>query len=125
MRQRLIKGVLPSVLTLAVILGAIGCGKKAAQVTAPAPAPADTAAQPAPNQSRPATQVSTQSAAAPNDPDLGEINRNLIRWIVGHKKRPANFEEFAATAGVPIPPPPAGKKYIIGANPPKVQIVDQ
>jgi hypothetical protein len=26
---------------------------------------------------------------------------------------PANFDDFAATAGVVIPPPPAGKKYVI------------
>jgi len=123
MRQRLIKGAITPALTLAVILGVIGCGKKATQQAAPQPAPAtaQTPAQPASQQSQPTAQ---QPAAQANEPDLAEINRNLIRWIVGHKKRPANFEEFAATAGAPIPPAPPGKKYVLGPNM-KVQLANQ
>lgn len=122
MRQRLIKGAFPSALVLAVILGACGCGKKATQQATPPPAPAPEAQTPAAAQQ---SQTATQpTAAASNEPDLPEINRALIRWIVGHKRRPANFEEFAATAGTPIPPPPAGKKYIIGGNM-HVQLVNQ
>jgi hypothetical protein len=30
-----------------------------------------------------------------------------------HGHTPKNFEEFAASANVPIPPPPPGKKYVI------------
>jgi hypothetical protein len=37
---------------------------------------------------------------------------------------PANFDEFAATAGVPIPPPPAGKKYFL-AKDMHIQLVNQ
>jgi len=48
--------------------------------------------------------------------DMAELNRTMIRWLVGHRRPPASFEEFAATAGVPIPPPPEGKKYIIAKN---------
>jgi hypothetical protein len=97
-----------------------GCGKakKAASET-PAPAP-ETAKQTAPdNLSVPAPAPGTAPAvvAAPNgEPDLGELNRNLIRWIVRNQRRPANFEDFAATAGVVIPPAPAGKKYVIAKN---------
>ena len=122
MRRRLITGTFAPALTLALILGATGCGKKATQPAAPQPAPAvESPAQPTPQPSQP-----SQSAAQPNNqPDLAEINRYLIRWIVGHKKRPATFEEFAATAGVTIPPAPAGKKYAIAANPPKVELVNQ
>jgi hypothetical protein len=29
---------------------------------------------------------------------------------------PANFAEFAASAGIQIPPPPAGKKYILNSH---------
>jgi hypothetical protein len=48
--------------------------------------------------------------------DMAELNRTMIRWLVGHRRPPASFEEFAATAGVPIPPPPEGQKYIIAKN---------
>jgi hypothetical protein len=76
------------------------------------------------------TSISQPSAtAAPADqpgaqPDLGVLNRALIRWIVGNRRPPANFEDFAATAGVTIPPPPAGKKYIIAKNM-HIQLVDR
>ncbi len=60
----------------------------------------------------PAT-VAAQPAA---EPDLKELNRSLLRWILGNRRRPQNFEDFAATAGVTIPPPPAGKKYILGKD---------
>jgi hypothetical protein len=75
---------------------------------APAPAPVPTAA-------------TEQTTAAPlvtptGDPDLGAINRALLRWVLGNRRTPQNFEDFAATAGVTIPPPPAGKKYLIAKN---------
>jgi len=123
MPQRLIKGVLTPALTLAVILGVVGCGKKAAPPTVSQPAPAETPPQPAPAPQQ--SQPTVQSTDKPNEPDLAAINRLLIRWMVGHKKRPATFEEFAATAGAPIPPPPPGKKYVLGANSPKIQLVNQ
>lgn len=50
---------------------------------------------------------------ANGQPDLDALDRAMVRWLVGHRRTPANFEEFAATAGVAIPPPPAGKKYMI------------
>ena len=40
----------------------------------------------------------------------------MVRWLIANKRRPKDFEDFAATAGVPIPPPPAGKKYAIGKD---------
>jgi hypothetical protein len=45
--------------------------------------------------------------------DMAELNRYLLRWVVANQRRPASFEEFAASAGAQIPPPPAGKKYVI------------
>lgn len=52
----------------------------------------------------------TQNAATP---DLRPLNRALMGWVYQHGRRPANFEEFAASAKVQIPKPPPGKKYII------------
>ncbi len=53
------------------------------------------------------------TASAQPDPDLQDVNRQLRRWILKNQRPPENFEDFAATAGMQIPPPPAGKKYAI------------
>jgi hypothetical protein len=68
--------------------------------------------------SQPAAAVATRPplTTANGSPDLGELNRTMIRWIVRNRRAPANFAEFAATAGVAIPPPPAGQKYAIGSD---------
>ena len=58
------------------------------------------------------------------EPDLKELNRSLLRWILGNRRRPKSFEDFAATAGIMIPPPPAGKKYVI-AKDMHIQLVDR
>jgi hypothetical protein len=125
MRRRFIKDAILSVLAFAMVLAAPGCGKKAAQAPpAPTPTPtAETPTQPAAAPQQPQA-VAQPAAPANGSPDLDAVNRTLIRWVVGHKRRPANFEEFAATAGAPIPPPPAGKKYIIAANM-HVELVNQ
>jgi hypothetical protein len=99
---------------LFVALVVTGCKPKAAAVPTPAadlPVVASTDAAPvvvAPpvDSNLPQVKVSPDGV-----PDLHEFNRYLRRWIVSHRQRPANFEEFAASAGVQIPTPPAGKKY--------------
>lgn len=76
----------------------------------------------------PATQASApaqQNGSVTNgQPDLPALQRTLIRWIVGNRRMPTNFEEFAATAGVTIPPPPPGQKYIITSKM-HIQLVNQ
>lgn len=105
-----------------------GCSK--AKTTAAEPPPptaqelqqAETEHKPMPS---PTTPVAIAPLATPTGQvDLGELNRTMIRWIVGHRRPPANFEEFATTCGVPIPPPPAGQKYIIAKNM-HIQLVSQ
>jgi hypothetical protein len=119
-------GLLGSALALVVALGVWGCGKKAAPGT-PQPAPAAASDAPAaqpPAQIQPA-QPTVQSTAQPDgQANLAEVNRILIRWMVRNKRRPASFEDFAATAGAPIPPPPAGMKYVIGPKV-KIELVNQ
>lgn len=58
------------------------------------------------------------AAAAPlitpsGEPDLAELNRTLLRWVMGNRRKPASFEEFAASANATIPPAPPGQKYAI------------
>lgn len=95
---------------------AAGCGKQAQSPAPPAPAPQDTnASQPAP--AAPATPVNSGPALAATATnatvDLRPLNQALMGWVYRNGRRPANFEEFAASAGIQIPPPPPGKKYSI------------
>lgn len=75
-----------------------GCGKKAAEVTTPAPA-------------------QMQAAAPPVDPtsniDLAQMTRDVRRWILKNQRPPKDFADYAATATTPIPPTPVGKKFAI------------
>ncbi|HEY9508460.1 MAG TPA: hypothetical protein VIV82_01235 [Verrucomicrobiae bacterium] len=50
------------------------------------------------------------------EPDLVQMNRELRKWLMRNHRRPKNFEEFAASANVQFPPPPAGKKYSIDSR---------
>ena len=102
-------------LTAALTILVWGCGKKN-----PPPATAPTAPEVALSQ-QPAAQPLPSSIQAPGTSltqadgavDLPELQRTVIRWVVANRRRPNSFEDFAATAGIPIPPPPAGKKYIL------------
>jgi hypothetical protein len=118
---------------LAMFLGVLaflsGCSKKEAPVPPTAPdtnqsvAQTVTAPPPKPGNLPPANQL--PPVVQPNgEPDLGEINRHLLRWMMRNQRRPNSFEDFAATAGVTIPPPPAGKKYII-AKDMRIQLVSK
>jgi len=106
---------------LALVVGVLifaGCSKTkvpAAETSAPE------SVQPA-GTDHPAA-AGTTAAAAPavvaaptGEPDLKDLDRSLLRWILKNRRRPASFEDFAATAGVAIPPAPAGKKYVLAKN---------
>jgi len=122
---------------LALILGAAvftaGCGKKSEKPSSSAPPPVQTTqdvSQPAAPSSAVNSQpvpvvLATNAAAATNAaPDLTGMRRALGKWLVRNRRVPANFEDFAATAGVVIPPPPAGKKYVITKDM-HIQLVDR
>ena len=101
------------------MLTLIGCGKNKDSKPAAAPPPEKVAQAATDHMPVPSTAPAAKPAvvAAPNgEPDLVELNRSLLRWILSNRRRPANFEDFAATAGVVIPPAPAGKKYVIGKD---------
>ena len=103
------------VLGLSLFLG--GCKKAAEPVTSSVPDASQTAGT-EPNRSTAQPPAGAPAAPAVQDaqPDLPELNRSLLRWMMGNRRAPKNFEDFAATAGVPIPPPPAGKKYVIAKD---------
>ena len=118
-----------AVLIAGLSLFAAGCGKKEqGQGTTPpagASQPAQLRAQPgqapaAPQVYQPVTTLAQSNGAV----DLPELQRCVIRWVVANQRRPNSFEDFAATAGVQIPPPPAGKKYLI-THDLHVQLVNQ
>jgi len=115
-------GVWVLALLLGVVLATAGCKKK---VQAAAPPPPNATAQtdagntaPTSPQAPVQTLVQPQTALTQPDgqPDLSALDHTLLRWIVANRRKPASFEQFAATAGVAIPPPPAGKKYFIGKD---------
>ena len=47
---------------------------------------------------------------------LGELTRQVRRYIVRNKTTPSNFDDFAAAAHLQVPPPPPGQKYAINAK---------
>lgn len=71
------------------------------------------------------SQTASTQAAGPlamhgtvtnGQPNLPELQRDVIRWVVGNHRMPTNFDEFASTAGVAIPPPPPGQIYVIDSK---------
>jgi hypothetical protein len=106
-------------LVLGVFAATAGCSKKTSSATPVSPPAAEAQTSPAPSQPpspQPAPPPGSPLVQADGQPDLSELNRRLIRWIVGNRRPPKNFEDFAATAGFTIPPPPPGKKYVIAKN---------
>jgi hypothetical protein len=105
-----------------------GCGKKTSTVVE-APPPAALASAPVPaSMDQPQNNPNPDSAIAltgsDGQPDLTALNHCLIRWIMGNRRKPTSFADFAATATVAIPQPPPGKKYIIAKNM-HIQLVDR
>jgi hypothetical protein len=49
-------------------------------------------------------------------PDLRALNQAYIGWIVQYRRRPKDLDEFVTLSGIQLPPPPAGKKYVIDKN---------
>ena len=101
-----------------------GCGKKNETPPVSTNAPAAQANQggqavappvspsPAPNSSQPAPAAPAANAST-TTPDLQSLNQQMIKWIVQTHQRPKNFEDFVTRANIQVPPPPAGKKYVI------------
>ncbi|MGD1089491.1 MAG: hypothetical protein ABR955_12315 [Verrucomicrobiota bacterium] len=100
---------------MVVTLFFAGCGKKSETSGAASQPAAGTASTQgtAPAQGTAPTQG---TAPASTTPDLAQLNREVRKWILRNQYWPSNFDEFAATANIQIPPPPAGKKYVLDSR---------
>ena len=116
------------VLGLMLVLGVCGCHKASTpppSVSADNPPPvvaaAASSAAPLPP---PGPQVAAVTAADHSPQDIHNMERVLVGWVIRNHQRPKSFEEFVASAGIQVPPPPAGKKYVIAKNM-HIVLVDQ
>ena len=110
---------LGSVAMLMAILLAVGCKKSQPAIVEVAPPPvADTSQPPAAVQ--PAPQAASAPAVVAASPDGGadlkQLNHAYIGWVLQNRRRPQSFEEFVSLSGIKVPPPPAGKKYVIDSH---------
>ena len=116
-------------LLFALVVG--GCGKSDStppKVVSPptADSTSTAAVQPTPEVAPAATPAAAPTVASPpnqrmlpspSNPansrltPLQVLNRALFGWEVKNHRPPQTFEEFASSAGIQIPAPPAGKKY--------------
>lgn len=60
--------------------------------------------------------TSPEATSTYADANLAELTREVRRWIVATRQRPANFEDFASKAKINVPPAPAGKKYALSSE---------
>ena len=114
------------VITVAIMAAAFlftGCGKKP-KTQPPAAPPVVKQNATAPNAVQqpeetptpvapvvvPSVSTNCYTVGAPWNPQ--QINGRVRGWWTQHGHWPANFEEFAATSGIQIPPPPPGMKYM-------------
>jgi hypothetical protein len=130
--MRLLIRILPTwaAIMLVITLFVSGCSRKSSD-TANSQANAQTnqvvnqvveTANPVPPaQSAPAGAPIVQ---ADGQPDMGELDRVARVWMFRNHRRPTSFEDFAAHAGVEIPPPPPGKKYVLSRDM-RVTLVDR
>jgi len=99
----------------AAVLILAGCGKK--QTAAEPPPPPSTVL----NSNTAALPVYTPPAAptvvaanADGAPDLKQMTHSLRGWIARTHIVPKSFDDFVTQANIQFPPPPAGKKFVIG-----------
>jgi hypothetical protein len=103
---------------LAIALFVSGCSRKASD-TSRSPASQDAGDVNPAAVSAPSAQPvpgTTSVAQADGQPDLAELNRVARFWMFRNRRRPTDWDDFAAHAGVQIPPAPPGKKYVLGQD---------
>ena len=107
-------------LALALVVTA-GCGKSnsSADPAAP-PVTSDTTSNQQNQTDAPLALQNPQPVVAVNPDDsqkmLQGLNRALLGWTIRNRRHPQTFEEFADSANIQIPAPPAGKKYTLNSD---------
>jgi hypothetical protein len=110
---------------LCILAAGAGCGKsentappvvsatttnvvlsQALTTTAPAPVPS-------PVQAEPSAPPTTANAGLTQ---LQILNRAMLGWEIKNHRHPQTFEEFASSANIQIPAPPAGQKYALNGR---------
>jgi hypothetical protein len=108
-----------------------GCKKADTAVDSTPPADATaTNGQAAPSQLPPQSPPPVSVSPGDDAPkikagDLTQLTFELRKFVVQHQHKPRDFQEFANTSGIQIPPPPAGKKYAINFKLMSVILEDQ
>jgi hypothetical protein len=107
-------------LCLALALAATaGCSKSSPPQAVAPPSSDSTSAQQNPSPApAPLQNPGPVVAAGPDDTQtmMQGLNRALMGWMIRNHRHPKTFEEFASSANMQIPDPPAGKKYTLNAK---------
>ena len=118
--MRLLNNILPT--CAAIMIVASGCSRKpgvennaqtneVVENTNPVPA-------------APSAPISAPIVQAQGQVDMAQLNRVARFWMLRNRRRPTDWDDFVAHAGVQIPLPPPGKKYVLSQNM-RVTLVDQ
>jgi len=126
MRLLIKLSLLWAAIMLAGALALSGCSRKSAgtanaQANAQTNQVVETANAASLAQPAPATPTIAQADGQPN---MAELDRVARVWMLRNHRRPSGWEDFAANAGVEIPPPPPGKKYALSRDM-RVTLVDR
>ena len=99
---------------LATLLGG-GC-KRHEPTGAADPMGSSTAPPPSPRGPGPMPYEASNAVtidAADTTAALQQLSLELRKYVVRTRTVPRNFDEFVSRSGLQVPPPPAGKKFII------------
>jgi len=113
-------------IVLAAALFTGGCSRKSSDVIESQPSVQTNQMAEATNgnsSTQPAPPVGSV-AQADGQPNMAELNRAAKFWMFRNRRRPTSWDDFVAHAGVQIPPPPPGKKYVLSKDM-HVTLVDQ
>ena len=125
------KVVVSFLAVVVAMLAVSGCGKEEAGMDASTLSAEDSAAlnqNVSPPPPRPAMQGRPRKIQAtgedPSRAMVDQLNRELARWIVTHRRVPSSFDEFVTTGQIQVPTPPPGKKFILNKDT-RIELVKQ
>jgi len=101
---------------LGVLVAGGGCGKSESSAPPFASSPVTNSGPAAAAPTATAPQARMQPSVPSVSPNVGVtqlqmLNRAMLGWEMTNHRHPRTFEEFASTAGIQVPNPPAGQKY--------------